>query len=107
MSMASDSEVILQRLVSVTLNILINTSVADILLSYYYHSSIITLGSDLYSCYLPITLTSDKIHLDSLFIKSKKYLVNLFIMSIFDSLFDINIFLKLFELSLYAQNQYL
>ena len=59
--MASDSEVILQRLVSVTLNILISTST-------YYHTAIILififlaiLGSVLYSCYLSITPTSDSI----------------------------------------------
>ena len=57
--MISDSEVILQRLVSVTLNILISTFT-------YCHTAIIliliflaTLDSVLYSCYLSIILTSD------------------------------------------------
>ena len=59
MGIASDSEVILQRLVSVTLNILISTST-------YCHTAIILififltiLGSILYSCYLSTTLISD------------------------------------------------
>ena len=59
MSMASDSEVILQRLISVTSDILISTSTC-------YHTAIILisifltiLDFDLCSCYLSITLTSD------------------------------------------------
>ena len=59
MSIAPDSRVILQRLVSVTSDILINTFT-------YCHTTIILisiflaiLDSDLHSCYLPITLTSD------------------------------------------------
>ena len=54
-----DSEVILQRLVSVTLNILISTSIccytAVILISIF----LAILGSDLCSCYLSIIITPD------------------------------------------------
>ena len=57
MSMASDSGVILQRLVSVTSDLLISTSTcchtAIILISIF----LAILGSDLCSCYLPTTPT--------------------------------------------------
>ena len=56
---SSDSEVILQRLVSVTLNIQISTSIychtAVILISIFFT----ILDSDLYSCYLSTTTISD------------------------------------------------
>ena len=59
MDIASDNGVILQRLVSVTSDILISISTcchtAIILISIF----LAILGSDLCSCYLPIILTSD------------------------------------------------
>ena len=59
MDIASDSEEVLQRLVSVTSDILMSTS------AYYYTAIILIfiflaiLDSDLYSCYLSIILISD------------------------------------------------
>ena len=86
MSMASDSEVILQRLISVTSDILISTSTCchtAIILIFIF---LAILDSVLYSCYLSITSTSDsKIkYISSSFIyKESKISLILFITKIF------------------------